>query len=402
MTNPLKILHIIDSGGLYGAEVMLLNLAAEQMAMGLEPVIGSIGEKHIAEKPIETEAVKKGLKVVKFRMLPGPNLPGMLRVLRYAQKNRFDILHSHGYKGDVALGFLPKSFRKTPLVSTLHGWTSTGGFSKNGVYEWLQRKSLKRIDAVVLVNQGMLSNPRLGKLKGVNFHIVNNGIPLAPPTTRPLDHSTTRPINHLTNQPFDSIDQTIPSFCQGGFTIGAIGRLSTEKGFRYLIEAFSLLSKEIPDARLVIIGEGYERELLESLAAKLKISDKALLPGYRPEARKYLPCFSVFVISSLTEGLPITLLEAMEARVHVVATAVGGIPEVLDRGNCGILVPPGDPLHLADGILSIYRKNAENSDVANKAFDQVLKNYSSKSMAQKYAELYGEVCSRYAIHHSTI
>jgi len=88
----MRVLHIIDSGGLYGAEMVLLNLVAEQMKMGLEPVIASIGEKGIKEKPLETEAIKRGLRVGKFRMLPGPNLPGMFKVLRYAQKHGFDIL----------------------------------------------------------------------------------------------------------------------------------------------------------------------------------------------------------------------------------------------------------------------------------------------------------------------
>jgi len=137
----MKILHVTDSGGLYGAEMVLLNLVAEQMKTGLEPTIASIGEKWIQEKPFETEAVKRGLRVVKFRMFPGPNLPGMFKVLRYAQKYGFDILHSHGYKGDVAFGSMPKSIRKLPLVSTLHGWTSVVGFSKNRIYEWLQKKA---------------------------------------------------------------------------------------------------------------------------------------------------------------------------------------------------------------------------------------------------------------------
>ena len=165
----MKILHLHDSGGLYGAEMVILNLVAEQLNMGLEVEIASIGERHIKEKPFETEALKRRLPIVKFRMFPGPNLLGMLKVLRYARQKRFDILHSHGYKGDVAFGIIPRRRRRLSLVSTLHGWTSVNGISKNAVYEWLQRKSLKHMDAAVVVNKAMLSNPRLSNLSHVNF-----------------------------------------------------------------------------------------------------------------------------------------------------------------------------------------------------------------------------------------
>jgi len=369
----MRILHVIDSGGLYGAEMVVLNLAAEQVRQGLEPVIASIGEKGIREKPLEAEAGRRGLKVVKFRMIPGPNLPGMLEVLSYAQKNGFDILHSHGYKGDVAFGFLPRGVRKIPLVSTLHGWTSTGRLSKNRIYEWLQRKSLRHIDAVVLVHRGMLSNPELKKVRGVHFHIVNNAIPFDPATQQ-------------TQQTQQTLDRTIVQFCQQGFTLGSIGRLSPEKGYNYLIEALDRLVKDGLDARLVIIGEGGERGSLERLASELGIADRVLLPGYRDGAKRYLPLFNVFVLSSLTEGLPITLLEAMRAGTPVAATRVGGIPDVL--GEAGILVQPESPVALAEAIGRIQGNEAlasRLSAAARRAFED---RYSSATMAAGYLNVY--------------
>jgi len=149
----LKILHIIDSGGLYGAEIMLLHLIDEQKKLGLKPVLLSIGRKGIAEKPIEIEASKREIEVHKFRMRSGPNIVWAIKILLFAQKNAFDLMHSHGYKGNILFGFMPKPVRKLPLISTLHGWTSTTGFSKMRVYLWLDSLSLRFIDAVVLVNK---------------------------------------------------------------------------------------------------------------------------------------------------------------------------------------------------------------------------------------------------------
>lgn len=116
----MKILHIIDSDGFYGAGVMLLNLMAEQTKCGLKPVIVSIGEKHIKEKPLETDALKRGLQVWKFKITPGPNLDGALEFLRYAKREGFDLLHSHGYKGKILFGSIPRTIRQLSIVLTLH------------------------------------------------------------------------------------------------------------------------------------------------------------------------------------------------------------------------------------------------------------------------------------------
>ncbi len=380
----MRVLHIIDSGGLYGAEVMLLNLVAEQIKLGIQPVIASIGEKGIAEKPLEREGVRRGFEVKKFRMAPGPNLAGMLNVLRYAQKHEFDLLHSHGYKGDVAFGFLPRRLRKIPLVSTLHGWTSTNGFSKNSVYEWLQRKSLKSIDAVVLVHGGMLSNSKLQKVRNVKFHVVNNGIA--------LDSTYHLPII----PPSDALDTKIADFCAKSLTIGSIGRLSPEKDYSSLIEAIHILKRKGNPIRLVIVGEGPEGDRLEKRVSELGIGDLVLLPGDRANARDCLPLFKAFALSSLTEGLPMTLLEAMQAGVPIVATIVGGIPEVLGHGQSGVLVPAQRPECLADAIKHLFDNPAERERLGCEGQRIVREKYSSRRMAERYSEIYAGLIQKRA------
>ncbi|MCK4828524.1 glycosyltransferase, partial [bacterium] len=258
-----------------------------------------------------------------------------------------------------------------------HGWTSTKGLTKNRIYEWLDTLSFKFIDAVVLVNKGMLNSPKLKNRKGINIHIVNNGIPIP-------DNTVTQ-FNDSTNQPFD---KEIEDFCSKAFTIGSIGRLSSEKGYGYLIEALSLLIKKEIDARLIIIGEGYERDYLECLITKFKLTERVMLPGYRAEAKEFIPYFNVFALSSLTEGLPITLLEAMQARVPVVATNVGGIPDVLQNGDAGLLVEPCNPEALVEEIIKIHNNGTFAQKLVEAAYQRVITNYSSKAMAQKYLYLY--------------
>jgi glycosyltransferase involved in cell wall biosynthesis len=377
----LKILHIIDSGGLYGAEVMLLNLVAEQVKLGLEPVIASIGETGINEKPLEAEANRRNLAVRKFRMRPGPNLAGAIKVLNYARSGGFDLLHSHGYKGNILFGLTPRFFRKIPMVSTLHGYTNVGGFSRMRLYEWLDSLSLRFIDAVVLVNQAMRNHSRLKKLSGINFKVVNNGIPISSETPE-------SPSPGLAIQPIDHLNKKIIDFCSNGFTIGSIGRLSAEKNYSGLIEAIHIVHRRGNRIKLLIIGEGPERIALEKQVAELGLEDHVMLPGYRKNARDYLSLFKVFVLSSLTEGLPITLLEAMSVGVPVVATRVGGIPEVLGYGRAGVLIPENSSEDIATAIISLFGNPEKRAELGRQGQSIVGDRYNSRRMAEQYLEIY--------------
>lgn len=303
----LKILHIIDSGGLYGAEVMLLNLAREQQLSGMTPVIGSIGECGIPDKALEIAANRVGIPVKTFRMKPGLSIQGIRKVLSYCHTNGFHLMHCHGYKGNILFGFLPKRIRKIPIITTLHGWTSKPGFSKKYIYEWLDARSLQFFDAVVLVNKNMLHHPRLPKISPKKIFVANNGIP--------------------EQQDVDMVlDQELVDFCKEGFILGSIGRYSGEKGFDILLKALQAFCNRGLNVKLLLIGEGSLRARLTALATTLGIEKSVLFTGYRDRAEAYMHLMNVYVISSFTEGLPITLLEAMKAKRPIVATTVGGSP----------------------------------------------------------------------------
>lgn len=366
----MKILHVIDSGGLYGAEIMLLGLMAEQVRQGLAPVLASIGEPTVEEKPLEAEARKRGLPMEIFRMRPGPNYPGAMQIIRFARKQGADVLHSHGYKGNILLGLLPRHLRRLPMVSTVHGWTSSGRWqSRMAVYEALDGLSLHCIDRVVVVNEGMLDHPRLRGRLACKVLVVNNGLP-------------------QTSVPAADIDPEILRFCQQGPTLGAIGRLSPEKGFDVLLQAFALCRLKQPQARLLILGEGGERRLLETLVKELGLSDWVLMPGYRPGASAYLPLLRGLVLSSHTEGLPMVLLEAMQAGIPIAATAVGGIPSVLDHGDCGLLVPAGEPEPMADAMAELLDPDEDCHQRRQRAEKRAREKYSSQAMANAYLEIY--------------
>ena len=366
----MKILHIIDSAGFYGAERMLLNLVHEQISLGLYPIIGSIGTQNCKFKELEKIAIRRGYPIELFRMKPGPNIFGAAQILKFAKNYKCDILHSHGYKGNILLGLLPADIRKIPLVSTIHGWTSTNIFSRIAFYEILDRFILRFLDAVVFVNKNIVHNFNFPEKLINSFSFIDNGIDDTP------------------IQPKQLIPDVL-NFCRKSpKLIGSIGRLSQEKGFSFLLDSFSELFKRDDDVRLIILGDGPLKNNLQKQISSLNIDDFVYMPGYVDDASQYLQFFDMLVIPSLQEGLPITLLEAMRAKTLIIASSVGGIPDALDNGNCGILVPPGNVPVLTKTLYSALIEKQNHTPMLHNAYTRFIDKYSSSRMASQYLELY--------------
>jgi glycosyltransferase involved in cell wall biosynthesis len=241
----------------------------------------------------------------------------------------------------------------------------------------------KRLEAVVLVHSGMLSNRRYNIGQHKNVYIIPNGI----------SHSTAQKSDIVNFNPNGS--DLIVEFCNKGLTIGSIGRLSAEKGYADLIEALRILRDEAIDAKLVIIGEGEERNKLEKLILAKDLATSVLLPGYQSAAFRYLPFFSVYANSSHTEGLPITILEAMAAEIPIVATAVGAIPEVLAYGKGGLIVPCGAPISMANALKKLASEPNKRKELIQTAKQIVTQQYSSHRMAWKYFRTYKNIIDIY-------
>jgi len=143
-----------------------------------------------------------------------------------------------------------------------------------------------------------------------------------------------------------------------------------------------------PDIRLVILGEGDERKALEERIKRLGLEERVLMPGYVENAGRYLHLFHLFVLSSLTEGLPIVILEAMRAGVPIVATKVGGVPDVLENGGAGVLVEPSNVEELYEAIGSVIDCPENARQLAIRARQTAKDKYSSSKMSCEYFKIY--------------
>jgi glycosyltransferase involved in cell wall biosynthesis len=175
--------------------------------------------------------------------------------------------------------------------------------------------------------------------------------------------------------------------------VGTIGALTREKGHQYLLRAALKVIRIYPKAIFLLVGDGTERPNLEKTASSLGIKNSVIFAGMRKDVPEILSILNVFVLPSLNEGLPMALLEAHAARIPVVATRVGAIPDVLEDGVTGILIPPKDPQAIAEAIIMILSDKQLASGIAQKGFERVRDNFSSEKMANKYLSIYRELLS---------
>jgi len=177
--------------------------------------------------------------------------------------------------------------------------------------------------------------------------------------------------------------------------VGNVAALVPHKGQRYLIEAAHLVVKQIPDARFIILGEGELRQHLEHLVKEHALEKHVLLPGFRTDVIGCIKGFDLFVMSSVTEGLGTSLLDAMACARPIVATNAGGIPEIIEDGVTGLIVPPRDSHALADAIVRALNDDALRRRLADAGFARVRERFTVERMVAETATVYATLGRRH-------
>jgi glycosyltransferase involved in cell wall biosynthesis len=256
------------------------------------------------------------------------------RLLDVCRKERVQVWHGHDYKSN-ALGLVVSKFWPMKLVTTVHGWVRHT--RRTPLYYAIDRLCLPFYEKVFCVSPDLYQLCRRAGVPSRRCELLENGIDLEEYSRQQTTAQAKRALGHDPEQ----------------FVIGAVGRLSPEKGFDVLIRAVAGLLKEGLAVELVIVGEGSEQAALLNLAAELECAEHVHLVGYQAETARWYEAMDVFTLSSLREGLPNVLLEAMALQVPVVATRIAGVPRLIESEVNGLLVEPGrvDELRLALGRL---------------------------------------------------
>jgi glycosyltransferase involved in cell wall biosynthesis len=334
----MHIVQLMASPFFGGPERQMLGLALALPA-SYRTTFLSFSERGLC-RPLLEEARRSGLEAIELTH----NFPNVRRavgeVAGQLRRLRADIVCCSGYKPDL-IGWPAARRAGVPVVSVSHGWTSAT--LKVRCYETLDRWVLPWMDAVVCVSEAQAAKVRRTGAPVGRVHVIRNAVSLE--SYGKSDSQFRHEIDRLFNSPRSRI-------------IGAAGRLSPEKGFEKLLDAAALMIANDPRLGFVIFGEGPLRRDLTRLIARHHLQDNVVLPGFRTNLVQYLPHFDVVALPSYTEGLPVIVLEAFAAGVPVVASAVGGVPEVIEDGGSGRLVPPGDAKALAGGLSDVLKGDA--------------------------------------------
>jgi glycosyltransferase involved in cell wall biosynthesis len=253
------------------------------------------------------------------------------RLLEVCRRERVAVWHGHDYKSNL-LGLLLRPFWPMRLVTTVHGWVRHT--RRTPLYYGIDRLCLPRFERVICVSEDLQRRSLACGVPSSRCLLIENGIDVAQFTRRRAPAEARARLGLEPGRPL----------------IGAVGRLSPEKGFDLLIRALGRLRESGRDAGLVIAGEGDDRPRLETLIAELGLGDRVRLAGFVAETTALYEAMDVYALSSLREGLPNVLLEAMAMEVPVVATRIAGVPKLIHGRENGLLIEPGDVEGLAESL----------------------------------------------------
>lgn len=364
----IRVLHLLATMPVGGAEnlvaaiVRRLNPARFVVRSATLGSAGLVGE--------ELAAAGHPVRSLNLDLRRTPFFAIVSRVRRLLREERPDILHTHLYHPNLYGRLAALGLGLKGVVASVHNV-----YRKPKMHRRLWNFLLSRVtDRVVAVSREVMEDVR--RFDGVprsRLCLLPNGISLAA-----LEVAETR-------------EQARERLAVSGFCLGTVGRLAEQKGQAHLLEAMQAVLREMDEATLLVAGDGPARQALEQQAQAAHLNGRVRFLGTRRDVALIYRALDVFVLPSLWEGLPLVLLEAMGAGLPVVATRVGGVPEVITQGENGLLVDPGDSRGLAQAILRLYREPALRSSLAAAGRETVARHYSQEAMLNRLEDLYLEL-----------
>lgn len=365
----MHLVQLMASPFVGGPERQVLGLA-EAMRGEVRTTFLSFAESGRA-RPFLDCARSRGFEAIELK----ENFPRIGRAIGeiagWLRRLDADLLCCNGYKPDL-LGWRAARRAGVPVITLAHGWT--GVTRKVRFYETLDALVMRWVDATVCVSAAMAERVRRAGVPVGKTVVIRNAL-----DTTAYDH------------PEEGCRARLLACLPGARParlVVAVGRLSPEKGFDVLIDAAAAVVRTCPDTAFVLFGDGPCRAALEAHVARLGLTGRVVLPGFRGDLERLLPGADLAVSPSHTEGLPVAVLEAMAAGLPVVATAVGGTPEVVVEGVTGWLTPPADPPALAGTITSALADDERLRTMGRAAWQRVRDEFTFAGQATRYRELF--------------
>jgi len=368
-SNRLTIAHIFSGDLWAGAEVMIFNLLKHLKEYpGLDLLAFSLNEGTLSQKLQEV-----GIKTYVVREDKYNFFQIYKRIFRVLKSRGVDVIHSHRYKENLIALLLHPFFTSARLLATIHGLPESlpgkKGLKSNGISRlnlFILRNYFSRIIAVSEEMKKALVQ-KLGFSPG-KIQVIHNGIGLPP---------------------------EIGAISQNGFHIGTTGRMVPVKDYQLFLDVAAIVGKEAPHIRFSILGNGPLKDQLRKKATELHALDGHVnLVPPQPDPFPYYNSLDLYLNTSLHEGLPMSILEAMACGKPVIAPNVGGIPEIISHTQEGFLVEERKPEDFAHACLSLVRNRALRNQMGQAAREKIAKSFSASKMAQSYYEFYMSISSQ--------
>jgi glycosyltransferase involved in cell wall biosynthesis len=373
-----RVLHVVDSLERGGLERVVTDLAVMQRQQGYDVAVFSIK----APGALAAELERAGVPVLLGDKRRSADLRTLRALRRALRERRIDVAHAHNFMPAYYLAAAGIGWGAgVASVATCH---DMGARLARRKLRWIMRWALARMNRVIMVGAQ------------VHARYLDAGVVDARKTLRILNGVALERFSYGADARARA--RHLLGLGEDDRVIGCVGRLVELKNHRALVDLMPELAREFPNLRLVLVGDGPMRQHLEQRALELGVTQRVILAGEQPDVARLLPAFDVFALPSTTEGLSLALLEAAASGLPIVATAVGGNPEIVEQGRTGLLVPSGDAGALADALRGLLAQPARASELGRAARTWVADNASLAAMFRSHDQLYRQALKQGSPH----
>ena len=368
-----KVVQIVEDMKVGGQEAIIASLAR-----GLDPETFDVRVWCTqAGGRLADELQSEGYDVQVLGLVGLRRLQDVVRLTKQLRDEEIDVVHTHAWGGGLIGRFAALNSRSPVVVGHVHG-----------IYNYISKVHLLLDAALCRASTVTICCSRAARdfvveqqcVPAEKVTVIYNGIDLSPFHERPAEEKA-------------AVRQELGVETDGP-VVGSVGHLLTHKGHEHLVRAFPQVLKAMPRARLLLVGEGKKRDELAQLAEDLGVAESTIFTGVRRDVPKLLSIMDVFVLPSLNEGLGMATIEAMASRVPVVASRVGGIPEIVRDRETGLLVEPGSPEQLAEAILEILVYPEWGEKLCEAGRDLCRQDFNVEGMVGKVSMLYQGALAR--------
>jgi glycosyltransferase involved in cell wall biosynthesis len=375
MSETLKtIMHLIATNFYGGPEKQIVEHLSRFDTSCYRGILTSFLEGNNQNETLE-RAAALGLQNHGIPMSAPLDIRALWKLCKLLKNENVALLCTHGYKSTV-MGWWVEKHLRIPVLAFSRGYTSEN--KKVAFYEWLERRVLGNLTGIIFVSESQKQRLKSFGISGRQSWVVRNAVKVGE-----TQHKANLKVRRAV---FDRL-----GIGDSSVMVVSAGRLSPEKGHRYLVDAIAKMGKSTNGSCFVFCGDGPCKKDLEKQARELGVWEKCRFPGFRHDINEIFQAMDLMVLPSLTEGLPNVVLEAFAWAKPVVASNVGGVPEVVEDGVNGLLILPGKPSLLANAIWRCLSAPELMHAMGIAGYHTVRVRFGFDAQAEKLERIYSEL-----------